>query len=85
MARVFGSVLWMGSSRSASRPPQPLLKGWSGMEDCHWRCWSEWEKSCGGFCEAGRLLKLARVTFGWVSTPTLEMKPNSPASNRVLR
>src|SRR5580658_5262058 len=35
-------------SKSATRPPQPVVGGWSGMEVCHCVCWSAWEKSCGG-------------------------------------
>ena len=29
------------------RPHQPLWKGLSGRELCHWFCWSLWEKSPG--------------------------------------
>src|SRR5580698_3099322 len=43
-----GALGWMELSRSAMRPPQPVVGGWSGMEVCHCVCWSAWEKSCGG-------------------------------------
>src|SRR4051794_31228955 len=33
---------------SAERPPQPVGVCLSGMEVCHWTCWSLWLKSCGG-------------------------------------
>src|SRR3979411_2109598 len=36
------------ASRSAHRPPQPVIGGRSGMEVCHCMTWSEWEKSWGG-------------------------------------
>src|SRR5271169_4590086 len=35
-------------SRSAQRPPQPVVAGWSGTEVCHCVTWSACEKSCGG-------------------------------------
>ena len=41
-------------SKSAQRPPQPVVGGWSGMEVCHCVCWSAWEKSCGGLCRPAR-------------------------------
>ena len=65
-------------------PPQPREKGWSGREDCHWVCWSEWEKSWGGLGVAAEL-KLARVTVVPTRVPTLAMKARSLLSNMVFK
>ncbi len=43
-----GAPGWTELSRSAQRPPQPVVGGWSGIEVCHWVTWSACEKSCGG-------------------------------------
>src|SRR4051794_37120677 len=37
------------SSKSAQRPPQPVVGGRSGIDVCHCVTWSLCEKSCGGF------------------------------------
>ena len=47
-------------SKSAQRPPQPVVGGWSGSEVCHCDCWSAWENSCGGLRWPARYC--ARVT-----------------------
>ena len=40
MTREMGAPGWTALSRSAQRPPQPVVGGWSGTEVCHWVCWS---------------------------------------------
>src|ERR1019366_7222227 len=60
-ASEMGAPVWTEFSRSAQRPPQPVVGGWSGMEVCHCVTWSAWEKSCGGFFEPGALY-CARVS-----------------------
>src|ERR1019366_3692342 len=47
---------WTEFSRSAQRPPQPVVGGWSGMEVCHCVTWSACEKSWGGFCSLGNCI-----------------------------
>ena len=58
--REIGAVGWMEFIKSATRPPQPVVGGWSGMDVCHCVCWSAWEKSCGG-CLPVPLRYCARV------------------------
>ena len=40
---VFCAAIW-----SAMRPPQPLRLAPVETADCHWFCWSEWEKRLSG-------------------------------------
>src|SRR5258707_13501960 len=56
-------------SRSADRPPQPVLEGWSSIEVCHSTCWSLWEKSCAGV--ATLWLKYWALVRGARSVPAL--------------
>ena len=64
-ARLIDIEIWLLElnvfTRSASRPPQPVVGGLSGTLLCHWTCWSLCEKSCGGsgtelalYCAEGR-------------------------------
>src|SRR5580700_10673582 len=43
-----GALGCTDASRSAQRPPHPVVGGWSGMDVCHCVCWSAWENNCGG-------------------------------------
>ena len=41
---IFGLV-FRTFTMSASRPPHPVVKGWSGTLLCHWTCWFACENS----------------------------------------
>src|SRR5204862_3544008 len=61
-------------NRSAQRPPQPVLLTWSGIEVCHWTCWSLCEKSCGG--TAALPDEYCALVNGPTSVPTLQRIAN---------
>jgi hypothetical protein len=72
---IFGLVL-RALTMSASRPPHPVVKGWSGTLLCHWTCWFACEKSCGGSATVPALY-WASVT-GWTSVPVLARSASLP-------
>ena len=69
-------------TRSAMRPPQPVLNGWSGMLLCHWACWSLCEKSCGGTLTLWALYWATVV--GSTRVPTLARIASFPPSKRFF-
>src|SRR5208283_381253 len=66
---------------SASRPPHPVWKGWSGRLLCHWVCWSACENSWGG-SEAEPEVYWLRVV-GYVSVPVFARIASWPLPKRL--
>lgn len=76
-------VVFIASTRSATRPPHPVENGLSGTLLCHSTCWSLWENNCGG-SGTERALYCAFVV-GTTSVPALPIKAIWPESNNAFR